>query len=424
VVSGDLWIGAILLTLIVLSTAANVAVREFSRVDMAERLEKLGRTDRLDYLTEHRNELMVTTSFVRMASILSLVLLIARWFGARPAQQPAFQYVGIFVIAMFLVMIFAVAIPQAWAKYSGSELLIAGLPALIALHLVLYPMAMFVRLFDGVVRRLAGVPDTPQQETQADQIEREILDVVSEGEKSGAVHEQDADMIESVIELRDTQVGGIMTPRTDIVALPETATLIEAKELIIREGHSRIPIYGESIDDIKGVLYAKDLLSFDENERFEPTEIMRKVPFVPETKLVPDLLHELREKQVHLAVVLDEYGGTAGLVTIEDIIEEIVGEIVDEYETPEPTSVRRIDPTTVEIDARVHIDELNDELHIELPEDDNYETVGGFLFSELGKIPAPGEEFRYHNVRFHVLDAEERKINRLRVEVLPEGAEA
>jgi CBS domain containing-hemolysin-like protein len=227
-------------------------------------------------------------------------------------------------------------------------------------------------------------------------------------------------MIASVMEFRDKDVAEIMTPRTEIIAMPTTATLFEAKETIVREGHSRIPVYGENIDDILGVLYAKDLLNCDEREPFDPTEVMRKVPFVPETKRIPDLLKELREKKVHLAIVVDEYGGTAGLVTIEDIIEEIVGEISDEYETAEPAPIRRLDERTLEVDARVHIDELNEELHIELPEDKDYDTVGGFMFSEMGKVPAVGEELRYRNVRFKVLDAEARKINRLRVELLVE----
>ena len=233
-------------------------------------------------------------------------------------------------------------------------------------------------------------------------------------------------MIESVMHFRETQVGEIMTPRTEIVALPASATLIEAKDIITRNGHSRIPVYDESLDDIQGVLYAKDLLTVDDTDPFDPRELMRKVPFIPETKRITDLLQEMREKKVHVAIVLDEYGGTAGLVTMEDIVEEIVGEIPDEYEPPEPEPMRRIDEHTLDIDARVHIDELNDELSVELPDDEDYDTVGGFLFSQMGKIPATGEEYRYQNLRFHVLDAEERKINRLRVSVLPQedGARA
>lgn len=420
----EVWLGVLLVAVSVLSTTANAAVRRFSRVTLAERLEKRGRAELLDLLSRYRSELLSSTSFLRMASILGLVFLISHWFGVRPVAASVIEYAAVFVTAMFFIMVFGVAIPNAWARYSGEAFLAVMLPVLLATRYALYPIIAFMHLFDGLVRRLAGVPDQQTEGAGAEQIEKEILDVVSEGEKSGVVHEDDADMIESIMELRDMTAGEIMTPRIEIVALPETATLFEAKDLIARKGHSRIPVYGENIDDIKGVLYAKDLLNIDETELFDPTEVMRKVPFVPETKPVMDLLQELRAKKVHLAVVLDEYGGTAGLVTFEDIFEEIVGDIADEYETPEPAPIRRIDDHTLEVDARVRIDELNDELEIELPDDENYDTVGGFVFSEMGKIPSKGEELRYQNVLLTVLDSEERRINRLRVQVIPEEAPA
>lgn len=419
----DLLIGMGLLALMVLSTTANNAIRQYSRARLSELLEKKGRQSALDQFAD-RNNIAFVTSFVRISSILVLLFLLGRTFGLLPHRSPAYSYGATFVIALLLIMVFGVAIPQAWARYAGEPFLVAAVPAARALRFVLYPLLSFLHLFDGLVRRLAGVPPMGEGQAEAEQLEKDILEAVTEGEKAGAVHEEDADMIESVIELRAKTAGEIMTPRIELVALPETATLMEAKETIAREGHSRLPVYGKDVDDIKGVLYAKDLLSIDDVVSFDPTEVMRKVPFVPETKSVMDLLQELREKKVQVAIVLDEYGGTAGLVTIEDIFEEIVGDISDEYEAPEPASIRRIDPQTLEIDARVHIDELNDELGIELPDDENYDTVGGFLFSAMGKIPAAGEEFRYNNVRFHVIDAEERKINRVRVEVLPEEAPA
>ena len=420
----ELWLGFVLMIVVVLATTANVAVRTFSRVRLSELLERRRRTDWLTWLLGVRQELLIATSSVRMAAILGLTLVIAHAYGLRPTSEISVSYLAIFLTAMVIVMVAGVAIPNAWARYAGESFLVVALPVLFGLSYLLLPLAVFQRLIDGLIRRLAGVPKTDEHEAEAEEIEKEILEAVSEGELVGAVHEEDADMIESVMKFRDTDVAEIMTPRTDVTALPETATLIEAKELIAREGHSRIPVYGENIDDVKGVLYAKDLLRLENAEPFQPTEVMRKVPFVPETKRVADLLEQLRAEKVHLAIVLDEYGGTAGLVTIEDIIEEIVGEIADEYETPEPEPIRRIDEYTLEIDARVHIDELNEELRVELPEDEDYDTVGGFVCSELGKIPAAGEELRYQNLRIQVLDAEERKINRLRIELIPDETAA
>jgi len=419
----EFWLGLILIIVIVFATTANIAIRTFSRVRLLELLERRRKADLLTRLLGARHELLVTTSFVRMAAILGLTLVIAHAYGVRPTWEMSVSYAAIFLTALVVVMVVGVAIPNAWARYAGESFLVVTLPVLFGLRYLLMPMTTFQRLTDGLIRRLAGVPKMDEHEAEAEEIEKEILEAVSEGELTGAVHEEDADMIESVMKFRDTDVAEIMTPRTEITALPDTATLVETKELIAREGHSRIPVYGENIDDVKGVLYAKDLLPLENAGPFQAAEMMRKVPFVPETKRVADLLEQLRAEKVHLAIVLDEYGGTAGLVTIEDILEEIVGEIADEYEAPEPEPIRRIDENTVEIDARVHIDELNEELKIELPEDEDYDTVGGFVFSELGKIPAAGEELHYQNLRIQVLDAGERKINRLRVQrILDETA--
>jgi len=416
--NAQLWIGLLLAVAVTFFTTATVAMHHLSRVHLSERLQKKGKGKLLDRLTASRDELIFCCSLLRICAILGLVFLIAQFYGIKPRSVSVGQYVAVFVSGVLLLGLIGVTLPNAWARYGGSGFLSVTLPALLAMRYILYPAVAVHRVTDLLVRRLAGVPQADDKQVEADQIEQEILEAISEGELAGAVHEEDAEMIESVMEFRDKDVAEIMTPRTEIAALPSTATLADAKAMITREGHSRIPIYDENVDDIKGVLYAKDLLSLDEGSPFRPAEVMRKVPFVPETKRIPDLLAELREKQVHLAIVVDEYGGTAGLVTIEDIIEEIVGEIADEYEAPEPEPIRRIGPHALEVDARVHINELNEELEIEIPEDKDYDTVGGFLFSEMGKIPEAGEQMRYENVRFSVLDAEERKINRLRIEVL------
>lgn len=226
-------------------------------------------------------------------------------------------------------------------------------------------------------------------------------------------------MIESVIEFTDTLVEKIMTPRTAIVALPKHANLETVLETIRTKGHSRIPVYDRTIDTILGVLYAKDLLQREEGAAFDLTAVMRKALFIPESKPVRELLHEFQEQKVHIALVLDEYGGTAGLVTIEDILEELVGEIRDEYDPADPAVLTRINDHTAEIDARMRIDELNDQLKIELPESENYETIGGFVFSRMGRIPKVGERCDDENVAIEVIAAEPRRIKRLRLTITP-----
>jgi CBS domain containing-hemolysin-like protein len=255
----------------------------------------------------------------------------------------------------------------------------------------------------------------------ADELEQQILEMVSEGELHGAVDEEEKEMIESVIELTDTRVEEIMTPRTDVVAIPRDASLDEVLGTVRAKGHSRIPVYDDTIDTILGVLYAKDLLLRDERVPFDLSAIMRKVLFIPESKLVRELLREFQEQKLHIAVVLDEYGGTAGLVTIEDILEELVGEIRDEYDPTAPAELKLIDEGTAEVDARMRIDDLNDQLDIELPEDEDYETIGGFVFSRMGKIPKVGERYEHDNVAIQVIAAEARRIIRLRLSVAPQS---
>jgi CBS domain containing-hemolysin-like protein len=431
VFSVEFWVGFALLLVITLATTANTSVRHFSRVRLQEELEKRGRSALFSRLIDNQVALLFCSSLLRICCIIALVLLIEHVFRSTPARarlgkdDALLVHYGItFLGALLLVTVFGVAIPNAWARYDADRFLATSLPTLMILQKMLLPLVSFQHGVNWIARRLAGIPDDSDVQDEVEEIEKEILGVVSEGEATGVVHEKYASMIERIMEFRDKTVGQIMTPRTDIVAIPSTATQEEAKDLITREGHSRIPVYEDNIDDIRGVLYAKDLLPLSDVDSFDPLDMMRKVPFVPESKPIPDLLQELREQKVHLAIVLDEYGGTAGLVTIEDIIEEIVGDIADEYETPEPESIRRIDANTIEVDARVRIDQINEQLSTELPEDEDYDTVGGFVFSALGKIPETGEELSYNNVKFRVIDAEQRRINRLRVQVIADRTPA
>ncbi len=407
------WLGLAFIAGTLFFSTTHFALRDLSRARLGEILERRGKARRLHHAIERQGQLVLATAILRMTANLGLILVVVRL-----VHPEEIRYVAAFAWCAAVVLIFGVAIPDAWSKYAGQELLAYTLPFLHVCRWCLRPVIAFLYLFDGLVRRLAGVPKSDHA-TQADRAEQEILEAVSEGERHGAVDEEEREMIESVIELGDKHVGEIMTPRTEVIAIDCRADLREVKATISKEGHSRIPVYEDTIDNVLGVLYAKDLLQLGEGDSFDARRVMRKAPFVPETKLLRDLLHEFQESKVHIAVVLDEYGGTAGLVTIEDILEELVGEITDEYEPPEPEPIIRIDEHTVEVDARAHIDELNHELKIGLPDDEGYETVGGFVFSTLGKIPATGEQFQHADLTITIVDAEERKINRVRLRTTP-----
>ena len=413
------WVALVLLTAtLCVASTLNLSLRLPSRVRMAEQLQRAGRSNGMEKLVAARARYMLVTAVIRSGAVVGLFVAVLYDLGLAGRDQGLFETTMACLLAWVLVLVFGVAIPHAWSKYAGEWLVVRLLPLLAVLHWVGYPLIVLLELFDPLVRRLAGVP-VQDAKSFANELEREILDVVSEGELHGAVDEEEKEMIESVMELGDTRVEEIMTPRTEIVALPQNATLDQVLQMIRSKGYSRIPVYGGNIDRILGVLYAKDLLRRAEESPLDLEGLMRKPLYIPESKPVRELLREFQERKVHIAIVLDEYGGTAGLVTIEDILEELVGEIADEYETQAPAELNRIDEHTIEVDARMRIDDLNDRLDIRLPEDGDYETIGGFVFSALGKIPKVGEQFNHQNIGIRVIAAEPRRITRLRLTVHP-----
>lgn len=413
-----IWFGLLLLAVLAFFSTLGLALRGPTRARLADAFEDAGKSEAWEAFLVRQAQLNLAMAIVRSVAFLGLLLVVLHVADEPDAGQRYLRNLSALGVTLALVLIFGVAIPMAWAKYSGEWLIVRALPVMYGLRIICYPLIVAMQVFDPLIRRLSGVP-LDGGKTHEDELEQGVLDAVSEMERQGVMDEEEKEMIESVIELRDTQVEHIMTPRTETVAIPRDVELGPLKELIREKGHSRIPVYEETIDTVLGVLYVKDLLHVDGGAPFDVTEIMRKALFIPETKQVKDLLHEFQEQKVHIAIVLDEYGGTAGLVTIEDILEELVGEIFDEYETPTPDPLKRIDEDTVEVDARMRIDDLNDELDIELPEDEDFETIGGLVFSTLGKIPKAGEHCEFENVALHVIDAESRRIKRIRMHITP-----
>lgn len=420
----DLALGLLILALTLYTSSISYAMRAYSRSQLTDRLDEPRRAIWLDRLDRHENQLQVVSSVLRLLFILVTVIwAYAKYFGINPQQVNWTDFVLPTLLNLILLLVIAIGIPHALALHSSESILAGSLPVLWVLRYPLMPIERTLTFVEFVVRRLLGKTDGSDDDESA-RIEREILDAVSEGEAHGAVDEEQKEMIRSVIELHETTVSEIMTPRTDMIALSVDASSTEVRETIVRAGHSRIPVYEGSLDEVIGVLYAKDLIGLKNFDQINVRELMRAVPFVPETKSIDHLLHELRRDKVHIAVVLDEYGGTAGLVTIEDIIEELVGEIDDEYDRRQSPSFQRIDENTLEVDGRIPVYEINEELSIEIPDDGDYETIGGFVFSALGKIPATGEEFTHRNIHFAVVEAEPRRINRLRIQVQRETQSA
>jgi magnesium and cobalt transporter len=256
-------------------------------------------------------------------------------------------------------------------------------------------------------RRLARIRD-------ADSIEKEIEQLIDEGEQRGLISEDEGEMIQGIFSFRDTVAREIMVPRTDTVCARVDTSIPDIIDLIIQSGHSRIPIYLESIDNIVGTLHAKDLLRhWGCGADVELAGIVRPPYFIPETKKISEVLKDLRGNKSHMAIVIDEYGGTAGILTLEDIIEEIIGEIVDEYDAEESLIVEH-DDGSMTVDARLDVEELEDYLDMEFPEG-KFESVGGFVISLLGKVPGVDERVVYQNIEMVVEAANNRKIEKLRV---------
>ena len=329
------------------------------------------------------------------------------WWATAPWVAIIFGVIELLILLLvqFLGRVVAVARPErvALTFVRPVELMVR------ILFFVLVPL----NALDELVRRLMGVQHGI---TPADAEDR--LRHLVEGNTD--LEEGEREMIASVIELGEQPVREIMVPRIDIVAAPDNSTVRDVLDRIVESGHSRIPIFDASIDNITGVIYAKDLLKFlrDGLQSAPVQPLAREPSFVPETKKVDELLHEMQQRHVHLAVVVDEYGGTAGLITIEDLIEEIVGEIQDEYDVEE-AMIEEVSPSEALFDARVSIRDVNDTLDLEI-EDEDFDTLGGLLYHELGKVPNVGDEVRVDGAVVTVLTTTGRRVRKVRVTKVPQ----
>jgi putative hemolysin len=398
-----------------------VALRTFSHAKLQDAFKNTNKKENHEDLTvqlaEKAEELILTCWLYRLIFNMFILLLVVDVITTFRQSNTLINYFLAFIIAMIIFSTFSLAVPHAWAKYAGEKVLCRTYRLLILFSITVSPFLYIFRLYDGFVRRLAGIAETTPQEQQEEKQE-EFLNGLEQHRTEGVLDEEQQEMIENVLELSSSTADEIMTPRTDIVAVEVNSDLQMVLDTINEAGHTRVPVYEDNIDNIVGLIYAKDLLTEigKDPAEFKLRDKIRNAYFVPETKKLRALLHEFQNQKLHIAVVLDEYGGTAGIVTLEDILEELVGEITDEYEETPPEPIRKIDQNTFEADARISVDDLNDECELDLPEDEDYETIGGFIFSRLGYIPKTGESFDYENLKFTIASAETRKIKRIQIQ--------
>jgi len=419
----------VLLAIVLLLTAAgylsalSLSLILVSRSALEERAAALGRSESVIWLLAHQDAARLAVSLVRTGcrvAVFAFVLVhLAGGTGEGVILEPV-HLVLAGLITICLLWLVTVVLASALARHAAAGLLAHGLPIIRLLGLMFMPLTRLFAFVDEAVRRLSGA----NLREEEDEVQADLLRRIEDDEREGRIDQQAAELLENIVEFNSTFVSEVMTPRTRIDGLEYTDELNDIRDFIAHVGHSRIPVYRGNLDSVIGILYVKDLIPYlgVNPPRFRLEPILRQPIIIPETKPVSDLLKDFQRGEVHMAVVIDEYGGTAGLVTIEDVLEEIVGEIQDEHDTEdlEDPSIETIDEHASVVAGNFRIDELNERLGLELPEDD-YDTVAGFVLATLGRVPTAGESFDTEHARFTTLAASPTQIERVRVELLHAG---
>lgn len=436
-----IWILPVVSLLGAIISALHYALRDYNVVRLQQLVAARGGSRSVDAILSDVPGHVLATGFLRSLLNVAITLCSVLLFGVlRPEADPnggfatAIDWPGLalaFILASAIVYFLGIVLPMSVAEHAGERMICLFGGPLRVLHALLWPIRAF-SFIDTGIKRLAGASHVTGEE----QLQEEIISVVAEGEREGQIDEFERKMIESIVNFGETTVEEIMTPRTEIEGLELTDDIRQILGFIAERGHSRIPIYQGDLDHIVGILYAKDLIPFigKDISSFRLKPILRRPVWVPETKPLTELLRELRSRKVHIAIALDEYGGTTGLVTFEDIFEVIVGDIQDEYEPSSDTNpaidVNESD-RSAEIEGRAYITDANAaivSLGIAIPEGEEYDTVAGYVLATLGHIPVAGETIDADGFRISVIEAEPTRVTKVRIEARavlePEGSES
>jgi putative hemolysin len=425
-------IGVACLLLVALAFLATIdaAFGQISDVGLrrltAEREQRPGRTIVfLDRVLENRPRFRFTLNAVIHVLLVAEVVLVTSvsyWlFGGNQGERRFLLFA--FFIALALTVVFRQFIPRLLSARNPERALLTLLPFYQplygALSLVVAPR---MTVAERRARRLgADVHATRTAEAEsaedAGDDAGDLQALIDVGEEEGILEGEEGELIQNIIEFGETRAGAVMTPRTDIVALPDTATVREARDLMVESKYSRLPVYRGQIEDVVGIIYVRDLLTYwaegREEEGIEP--LLRPAYFVPETKSVDELLEEMQKAHVQLAIVIDEYGGLAGLLTVEDILEEIVGEIEDEdTEREEVVEITPADDGAYDVLGSTEVGKIERLFDLEI-EDDDFTTIAGLVIDEAGRVPTPGTRLNFRGLDVEVLEADERRIARLRL---------
>ena len=364
------------------------------------------------------------TSASASASFAGIITkaVVGRWPGLSAGLISAVSVVVITIITSYFSLVLGELAPKKIAMQAPEKVSYKVVGILLFFSKLVKPFVKFLALSTNGVVRLFGFDPNADEENVT---EEEIRLMVDAGEEKGVIENTQAEMIDNIFEFDDLDAGDIMTHRTDMVAIEATRALDEVADLCVENGYSRLPVYKDDQDNIIGVIYAKDLLKYvgrNIPSKLTIEKIMRKPLYVAETQACSDIFKAMNESRTQFAVVVDEYGGTAGIVTLEDVIESIVGNIRDEYDDDEEEEIVQINETTFTIDGTTNIDEVNSRAGVKLPEGD-YDTRAGFIIDRLGYLPDENTELpltiEYENIRFTVLSMDERRLEEIKVEILP-----
>ncbi|KXK15331.1 MAG: CBS domain-containing protein [Chloroflexi bacterium OLB15] len=394
----------------------------YRRKPLAERSEAGDKQARRTLqLSEDLPRLYITTQLVLMLARFAIVAVaviniadpvVLTHYADAPNTTRVLIYTVILLPLALLTYVFGDLVPSSYGQLYADQALNAVASVARVLLVIFSPLVFLMMQISKLLTRISGSEQIEKAVT-----EEEIMTLVDVGEKTGAIEDEEKEMIYSVLQFGETLAREVMVPRPDIIGIELNGTLQEGLREIVDTGHSRIPVYDDSIDDIKGVLYAKDILTAWQHGQFNQTTIrslMRPAYFVPETKRADMLFREMQAAKSHIAIVVDEYGGTAGLVTIEDLLEEIVGDIKDEYDVNEEAEYLKLGEQEYMVDGGMNIEDLNELMEIDLPSEDN-DSIGGYVYSALGRVPEVGEELEVpeHRVRIIVEAVDNRRIRKL-----------
>jgi CBS domain containing-hemolysin-like protein len=419
----DGWTLAVVVALTAIAAFLAAAETSLTRMSRARAtyLEEEGRRGA-------RQLLSLVEQPARFLNLVLLLVLVVQFFATALFTSVLSRLVGgglgvaiAATVMTVLTFIFAEVAPKTYAVQQTDRAALAVAPFVYVLTRlpILGPLTRLLIGIGNVVTPGKGLKSGPFVS------EDEIKAMVDEAERDDVIEEEEREMIHSIFEFGDTILREVMVPRPDMVAVLVTTSLQEVLELILRTGYSRIPVYQGDIDDVVGLAYAKDVLRrLHDGQADKPlADILRPAPFMPESMRAAECLREMRRRKSHMVIVIDEYGGTAGLVTIEDLLEEIVGEIADEYDLEEP-NVEPLPDGDYRVNARLGIDEVNELLDVELPATE-WDSIGGLLFNVVGGVPREGQEVEFQGLRLRAERVQGRRIGRVRIHRLgpPEGVE-